>query len=50
MIGVSRFESWADRLRASALPAESVPARIANNIDGTHRAMKQPLIEGDTIV
>jgi hypothetical protein len=27
-----------------------VPARIANNIDGKHRAMKQPLIEGDTIV
>jgi hypothetical protein len=37
-------------LRASALPAESVAAKIANNIDGKHCAMKQPLIEGDTIV
>jgi hypothetical protein len=50
MIGVGRFESWADRLRASALPAESVPVRIANSIDGKRRAMKQPLIEGGTIV
>jgi len=49
IIGVSRFEFWGDRLRASALPAESAPTNIAKHIDGKcramKRAMKQPVIE-----
>ena len=49
IIGVSRLESRGDRLRASALTMESVPVRIARNIDEENRAIKQPLIEGDAI-
>ena len=44
-IGVSRLESWGDRLRASALPTESAPASIAMYIDGKRRAMTQPVME-----
>ena len=44
-IGVSRLESWGDRLRASALPAESAPTNIAKHINGKPRAMIQPLKE-----
>jgi hypothetical protein len=45
IIGVSRRDSWGDRLRASALPAESAPANIAKYIDEKLRAMKQPVLE-----
>jgi hypothetical protein len=44
-IGVSRFESWGDRLRASALPMESAPTNIVKYIDGKRRAMTQPVTE-----
>jgi hypothetical protein len=43
-IGVSRFESWRDRLRASALPTESAPANIVKHSNRKRRAMKQPVI------
>ena len=45
IIGVNRLDSWGDRLRASALPAESAPANIAKYIDEKRRAMKQPVLE-----
>jgi hypothetical protein len=45
IIGVGRLESGGDRLRASALPAESAPISIAKYIDGKRRTMKQPVIE-----
>ena len=44
-IGVSRLQSWGDRLRASALPTESAPTNIAKYIDGKRRAMIQPVKE-----
>jgi hypothetical protein len=48
-IGVSKFECCGDRLRASTPPVRRAPAKIARNIGGERRAMKQPLIEGDAI-
>jgi len=44
-MGVSRLESWGNRLRAPALPAERAPTNIAKHIDGRRRAVKQPVIE-----
>ena len=45
IIGVSRFAFWGDRLRASALPAESAPTNIARHIDGQLCTVKRPVIE-----
>jgi hypothetical protein len=45
MIGVSRPESWVDRLRASALPTESAPTSIAKHIDGKRRVVTQPVMK-----
>ena len=48
-IDASEFESWGDRLRASALPTKSTPAKTTSDIDGAGSAMKQPQIEYDGI-
>ena len=48
-MGVGAFDSCEARLRASAMPAESIAAKSTMNVDGKRRAMKQPLIEGDAI-
>jgi hypothetical protein len=45
IIGVSKLEAWGNRLRASALPTESAPTNIVQNIDGKRSVMRQPLVE-----